>query len=153
MKLRIVRDSLAERRQGVLVLRAHQHRRVAIALRRARERVDINPDLRFKRFARRVKQTDNRVIRCLNSKTVADVESLEPLGYSLRNDSFRQSWLEEPARNCLKSRSQLERHWTNTTHRHIRALAHSLACFVDQRDELARGEWFVSFTLNAVEKH
>src|SRR5215216_7743000 len=108
MQPRIVGDALAERRQSILIFGAHQHRRVAVALRRACERVDINPDLRLKSLACRVEQTDNGVIRCLNSETIPDVESLKSFGNALRDNRFSESGLEQPARDRLKARSQFE---------------------------------------------
>src|SRR5215213_11458746 len=103
MQLRIVSDSLAECRQGILVFHPHQYRRVTVTLSRARERVDIHPDLRFKRLARRVKQTDNRVIRRLNAEAVADVQSLKPFGNSLRDNCFCQAGLKKLARDSSKT--------------------------------------------------
>src|SRR5688500_6588440 len=46
---------------------------------------------------------------------------------------------------------QLERHWTNAPDRHVRSLAHSFSRFIDQRDDLGRGERLITFTHDAVE--
>src|SRR5215216_2977725 len=151
MKLRIVCDSFAERGQSVLILRTHQHRRVAVALGSAGKRIDIDPDFRLESLAGGVKQANNRVVGSLNPELVADIQPLKPFRNALRNHSFSQTRLQLFSSDNIESRAQFERHWTNTTHGHVRALAHSLASFVNQRNELAGGHRLFTLADDSIE--
>src|SRR5689334_13487572 len=151
MQLRIVRDALRDRCERIRIVDAQHRGGERFALRRAGHRVYVDPDFRVESLARGFKHADNCVIGCLDTKLIADVETLKSFADSFRHHRFHQSRLKCSPLYDPEAGMQLERHWSNTSDLYVRALAHSFSRFVDQRDDLARREWLIALAHDTVE--